>query len=138
MNSLLLCEADFSRLESIHLHHAPPPLPSYDQTQELGALLPLLTIDEYPARLQDHVGFHDHVLLISPEDETDDFRLRIVMPHEADPDRGLVSVLAPVSLALIGRPRDGIIAWPANGSLREMRIASIRKHPADLPAFRCL
>ena len=57
------------------------------------------------------------------------------MPHEADPGSSLISVLAPLSLALIGRKRGELVTWAANGALREMRITSISKHPAEEPAL---
>lgn len=135
MNSLLLSEADLSRLHAIHDHQSPPPFPSSDQRAVLAALLPAMGVTANILTLGVHVGFHDQVSLVSPTDPTDDFRLRIVMPHEADPGSSLISVLAPLSLALIGRKRGELVTWAANGALREMRITSISKHPAEEPAL---
>ena len=101
----------------------------------LAGLLPDVRVTENPATLGSHVGFGDQVALVSPTDVTDDFLLRIVMPHEADAGSGFISVLAPLSLALIGRQLGEIISWPANGALREMRIASILKSPAAEPVL---
>lgn len=135
MNSLLLCEADLLRLHAIHDHQSIPPFPTSDQRSVLASLLPAIGVTANPTELGTHVGFHDQVSLVSPTDATDDFRLRIVMPHEADPGSGLISVLAPLSLSLIGRKRGELATWPANGALREMRITSIVKRPAEEPAL---
>lgn len=135
MNSLPLCEADLSRLESIFHHLAPPPLASHEQRLELGELLPRTSVVYDTARLARHVGFNDQVVLVSPGDPTDDFALRIVMPHESDPGRGLISILAPVSLALLGREEGEVISWPANGAVREMRVTTIRKQAVEEPVL---
>ena len=106
MNSLLLSEADLSRLHAIHDHQSPPPFPSSDQRAVLAALLPAMGVTANILTLGVHVGFHDQVSLVSPTDPTDDFRLR-----------------------------GELVTWAANGALREMRITSISKHPAEEPAL---
>lgn len=129
MNSLLLCEADLSCLESIYHRQSRPPLASSHQRVALGGFLAMVTITADSVRLLRHVGLGDEVILVSPIDATDDFRFRIVLPHEADPALGLISALAPISLALLGREEGEIVSWDANGNLREMRITAIGKHP---------
>ena len=133
MNSPFLSEADLVRLESIHNLTAPPPRPSHEQRLALAGYLAFASATVDPASLDLRVGFGDDVVLVSPSDATDDFRLRIVMPHEADPAEGRISVLAPVSLAVLGHEKGGIISWQANGATRCMRIAEVRKQrEADL------
>lgn len=128
MNSLYLSEADRSRLESIHQLIAPPPRASHEQRLALEELLKSAKISKDKAVLNRSVGFGDEVVLISPSDPTDDFPLTIVMPHEADPAEGLISIFAPVSLSLLGRAKGDTIAWDANGVIREMRVSELRKN----------
>jgi hypothetical protein len=52
---------------------------------------------------------------------------RIVLPHEADLDAGLYSVLAPISTALLGRPLGATVTFDAPGGSRQLRILSIQK-----------
>jgi transcription elongation factor GreA len=52
---------------------------------------------------------------------------RIVLPHEADLDAGLYSVLAPISIALLGRPLGATVNFDAPGGSRQLRILSIQK-----------
>jgi len=125
MNSPLLSEADFLRLESILDPQAPPPRPSHEQRTALQAYLQSASRTADARRLETRAGLGDEVTLVSPADPSDDFQLRIVMPHEADPAEGLISLLAPVSMAVLGRETGGIISWPANGAMREMRVASV-------------
>lgn len=52
---------------------------------------------------------------------------RIVLPHEADLDAGHYSVLAPISIALLGRPVGATVTLDAPGGSRQLRILSILK-----------
>lgn len=127
MNSPLLSEADFTRLESIYNLTSAPPRPSHEQRLALSGYLALAASTTDAAKLDLRIGFGDEVVLISPSDPTDDFRLCIVMPHEADPAEGRVSILAPVSLAILGQEKGSLISWDANGGTRQMHIAEINK-----------
>ncbi|HVJ45169.1 MAG TPA: GreA/GreB family elongation factor [Luteolibacter sp.] len=130
MNSFLLNEADFSRLHGIYHNESSPPLPSPDQRRQIGRILTAAEVFPETTRLEGHAGFNDEVVLASLADEKDDFVFRVVMPAEADPAEDRVSVLTPVSLAVIGRGIGTVVAWEANGGLREMKIVSINKTPS--------
>jgi transcription elongation GreA/GreB family factor len=129
MNSPFLSEADLARLETIHDLTAPPPRPSHEQRLELAELIASASATSDPSVLNQRVGFGDDVILLSPSDETDDFRLQVVMPHDADPTEGRISALAPVSLAILGKEKGHIVDWEANGITRSMRIAEVSKQP---------
>lgn len=134
MNSFLLDEADFSRLHGIYHNESSPPVPSPEQRRQIGRLLAAAEVFPEKTGLKDHVGFHDEVVLASPADEKDDFVFRIVMPSEADPADDRISVLTPVSLAVIGKGIGTVVAWDANGGTREMKIVSINKAAASTVA----
>lgn len=57
-------------------------------------------------------------------------RLAICYPHDAEPERGFVSVLSPVGLALLGQ-RVGAVVTPhtPDGVARPLRIGSILFQP---------
>jgi regulator of nucleoside diphosphate kinase len=52
--------------------------------------------------------------------------LRLVYPHDADPARGRVSVLAPLGTALLGYRAGDEISWNSPGGARRLRIESVR------------
>lgn len=52
---------------------------------------------------------------------------RIVLPHEADLDAGRYSVLAPISIALLGRPVGSTVTLDAPGGSRQLSILSVQK-----------
>ncbi len=134
MNSFLLDEADFSRLHNIYYNDSSPPVPSPEHRRDLGRILANAEVSAETARLNKHVGFNDEVVLTSTADQNDDFILRVVVPAEADPTEDRISVLTPVSLAVIGRESGDVVAWEANGGIREMKIVSIRKSASSAGA----
>ncbi len=54
----------------------------------------------------------------------------IVLPQDADIDRGRISVLAPVGTALLGLAEGDSIVWPfPDGSSRCLRVVQVRFQP---------
>ena len=54
----------------------------------------------------------------------------IVFPHEADVQRGRISVLAPVGTALLGLAKGDSIVWPfPDGSSRPLRVLEVTFQP---------
>jgi regulator of nucleoside diphosphate kinase len=54
----------------------------------------------------------------------------IVLPHDADVQRGKVSVLAPVGTALLGLAEGNSIVWPfPDGSSRCLRVVAVTFQP---------
>ena len=54
----------------------------------------------------------------------------VVLPHDADPVSGKVSVLAPVGTALLGLAADQSIVWPfPDGSQRRLRVVEVVYQP---------
>lgn len=93
---VLLTEADFANLSLLEPHPA---------LQSLLANARVVASDEMP---QDIVTMNTQTVL---RDETSGERrvVRVVFPQDADPAAGLISVLAPLGVALLGAsPRDAI------------------------------
>lgn len=56
--------------------------------------------------------------------------ITIVLPHDADVQRGKVSVLAPVGTALLGLAEGDSILWPfPDGSSRSLRVVAVTYQP---------
>lgn len=55
----------------------------------------------------------------------------LVYPHDADPARGRVSVLAPLGTALLGYRVGDEISWAMPGGHRRLRIETVRNHRED-------
>lgn len=56
--------------------------------------------------------------------------LELVYPHDADMDRGRVSVLAPVGAALLGLAVGRSIAWPLpGGRISRVRVLAVTYQP---------
>jgi regulator of nucleoside diphosphate kinase len=81
--------------------------------------------DELPA---DVVTMHSRVVF---EDETGRRRdVQLVYPWEAAPERGRISILAPVGVALLGLSVGQVIDWPMpNGRTASLRIVSVLYQP---------
>jgi transcription elongation GreA/GreB family factor len=101
--SVFLSETDQLCLRSIVESDSYYPKPTLEQKSAIEKILSKAAKSRTTEDHQSHVGFDDRVSLVSPLDSRDYFNLRIVMPEDADVDQDLISVLLPVSLALIGR-----------------------------------
>jgi transcription elongation GreA/GreB family factor len=90
-------------------------------------LLSTSRISEDDAILENHVGLHDPVTLVNPNDSSDWYRMEIVEPAEVDLDRDRISLCHPMCLAILGARLDEEVEWDTGHSLRRMRIASVVK-----------
>jgi len=125
---LLLSEDDEQRLRSIlqsEPHHSPP---TSDQKALLEKVLSQSKVPKNGDLLENRVGFYDRVSLVSASDSRDYFNLQIVMPKDANPDDEQISILLPVSLAVIGQRCGEIVTWKTAHGTREMRIIAVNKY----------
>lgn len=125
-SSIALNEADEQRLELLLDHEFPPPVADTEQRKTVKRLLKASRSTPEADRL-DHVGFGDRVVLAAPGDPRDNFVLTICMPRDADVDHDRISVLAPISLAVLGRSAGDGVAWETPVGKRKMTIMSISK-----------
>jgi regulator of nucleoside diphosphate kinase len=49
----------------------------------------------------------------------------VVYPHEADADRGRISVLAPIGTAVLGYRAGDVVEWEVPAGMRRFRIAAV-------------
>ena len=79
----------------------------------------LMNLDRIP---RDKAGFGSKIEL-SENGRT--FRYELVMPEDADPDKGFVSVASPIGRALVGREAGDEVIAPTPGGQRTFEIVSL-------------
>jgi regulator of nucleoside diphosphate kinase len=85
----------------------------------------VLPSEEIPG---DVVTMHSTVQL-ADLDERRELTYMLVYPHEADIDRGKISVLAPVGTAMLGFREGDDFEWKVPGGVRRMRIVRVASQP---------
>ncbi len=115
--SIIVTEHDFALLRSLH-HHAL-------LLSELERADVVASRDVPPdvVTMNSRVVFEDVTRGTTTE-------ITIVFPHDADAQRGRVSVLAPVGTALLGLAQGDSIVWPfPDGSSRCLRVVEVTFQP---------
>jgi regulator of nucleoside diphosphate kinase len=72
----------------------------------------------------DVVGMHSTVRLVDLDTEREHV-YTVVYPHEADADRGRISVLAPIGTAVLGYRTGDVVEWDVPAGTRRLRIAAV-------------
>ncbi len=124
---LVLSRDDHARLRTLLRSRGHESRLEIEPTVALATLLDTARVTDDETILADHVGLDDEVLLVSPANPRDTFRLIVVPPAEADVDRDRISVALPISRAVLGRRRGETVTWLAPVGVREMRIETLRK-----------
>jgi transcription elongation factor GreA len=76
----------------------------------------LMNLDKIPA---DRAGFGSKLTLLEQERE---LVFELVMPEDADPDRGLISVASPIGRALVGKEEGDEVSAPTPAGVRVFEI----------------
>lgn len=79
----------------------------------------LMNLERIP---RDRAGFGSKLTL---RENGREFTYELVMPEDADPDRGLVSVASPVGRALVGREEGDEVTAPTPGGQRTFEIIKL-------------
>ena len=79
----------------------------------------LMNLEKIP---RDRAGFGSKLTLREHDRQ---FSVELVMPEDADPDRGLVSVASPIGRALVGREEGEEVVAPTPGGNRTFEILSL-------------
>ncbi len=116
--SLVISAADRDRLLPVIDQHDSPAAEALEAELLRATIVPP---EEVPA---DVVTLHGDVVY---EDLSTGQRrtVRVVLPREADPRRGWISVLAPVGSALLGLRVGQEIDWPLPGGARRIRVVEL-------------
>lgn len=117
---LWLTELDHARLAKLNGGHPPAVL---RELLDCADLLPSPEIQPDIVTLRSQVRVR--------EDETGEHStLTLCYPHEAQPQAGLISVLSPIGMALLGRRAGARITWTLpNGQERAMTLESVLFQP---------
>jgi regulator of nucleoside diphosphate kinase len=116
--SLVISAADRDRLLPVIDQHDSPAAEALEAELLRATIVPP---EEVPA---DVVTLHGDVVY---EDLSTGQRrtVRVVLPREADPRRGWISVLAPVGSTLLGLRVGQEIDWPLPGGARRIRVVEL-------------
>jgi transcription elongation factor GreA len=82
--------------------------------------LSLMNFDRIP---DDRVGFMSTVHLRQPDDQMVVYQL--VMPEDADPNKGLISTASPIGRALMGKEEGDEITVPTPNGTREFEVIKL-------------
>jgi regulator of nucleoside diphosphate kinase len=72
----------------------------------------------------DVVAMHSTVSLVDLDTHAEHI-YTVVYPHEADADRGKISVLAPIGTAVLGYRAGDVVEWEVPAGMRRFRITSV-------------
>lgn len=123
----MLEEAARTRLKELLENPEVLPRLNSEQREVLSDWLMQVRVAKRDTDLEGRVGLYDRVTLVSPVDSRDWYKLEIVMPLEADVDEDRISVLAPVSLAVLGRKDGERVSWLTPAGPRTMNIIAVQK-----------
>jgi regulator of nucleoside diphosphate kinase len=120
--AIFLTPADAARLRALAANENIARNPVVEMLTEELARAVVCPADEMPARI---VRIGSRVRYV--DDTASTLReIRIVMPEDAAPERGAVSVLDLVAAALLGLPEDQSLRWhDADGRQREVRVVQV-------------
>jgi transcription elongation factor GreA len=79
----------------------------------------LMNLEKIP---HDRAGFGSRLVL---RENGREFHYELVMPEDADPDRGLVSVASPIGRSLVGREEGDEVVAPTPGGARTFEIVTL-------------
>ena len=121
---LFLSEDDFIRVMALQ------PEPALRAELERAIVVPADAVPAGVATLYSHVRYRDELADTTRQ-------IQIVLPEDADVQRGKVSVLAPVGSALLGLEAGQAIDWtfPA-GETRRLRVEEVLDERASPPPNR--
>ncbi len=84
------------------------------------AELSLMNLDRVP---EDSVGFGSTVHLLESDGQTVVYQL--VLPEDADPDKGWISTASPIGRALMGKEEGDDVAVPTPNGIREFELVRL-------------
>ncbi len=84
------------------------------------AEIALMNLDQLP---QDRIAFGSSVCLRDGDDETVTYEL--VMPEDADPDKGWISTASPIGRAIVGKTEGDEITVTTPKGVREFEIVTV-------------
>jgi len=93
--------------------------------RERVAQIQLMNLDRIPV---DKAGFGSRLTIIENEREA---IFELVMPEDADPDHGMISIASPIGRALVGKEEGDTVTVPTPGGVRKFEIVRLVTLHAD-------
>ena len=127
-HSIIVCDADMDRLSRLvralrySFSRDQQQLELLDQTLESAEVT---SSDRIPANV---VRMNSRIRIMDFETQKKDV-YTLVFPENADISRGLISVLAPVGIALLGRRQGDVIEAKVPGGTRKLRVGQVSYRP---------
>ena len=132
--SIIVSNRDMARLEALLDSPAlsrHPAAVALAQELERAQVLPPEEIPEGIVTMHSRVDCEDEL-------HNEKHSLTLVYPHEADFDKGRVSILAPVGSALLGLSVGQTIDWTAPGGRQlRLRVTAVHYQPEAVGDFHC-
>lgn len=129
--SLIVTTIDARRLEALLLSEVAQNAQMAPMLEEELLRAKLVTPEDLPAGI---VTMNSRVRC-KDESSGDEHEVELVYPHEADADKGKVSVLAPIGTALLGMSVGNAIEWPVPGKrVTRVRVLDVKNQHAPRAA----
>jgi len=126
--SLIVTDADMDRLTRLvralrfSLFRDQQQLDLLDRTLENAEVRPQGRVPSKVIRMNSSVRVHDF-------DSREKESYTLVFPEEANISRGLISVLAPLGIALLGRRQGDLVEAKVPGGFRKLKVERVRQEP---------
>ncbi|MBW7907791.1 MAG: nucleoside diphosphate kinase regulator [Kiritimatiellae bacterium] len=125
MKPIYITNRDKARLEEL-LARIPP-----RSGQDVSALVKEIARAEVveSADVRPGVVTMNSRVILQDVDSHEEMEYSLVFPHEANPEAGAISVLAPIGTAILGYSKGDTITWPVPGGVRHLRIKDVVYQP---------
>ncbi len=125
MKPIYITNRDKARLEEL-LARIPP-----RSGQDVSALVKEIARAEVveSADVRPGVVTMNSRVILQDVDSHEEMEYSLVFPHEANPEAGAISVLAPIGTAILGYSKGDKITWPVPGGVRHLRIKDVVYQP---------
>jgi regulator of nucleoside diphosphate kinase len=127
-HTIVVTDGDMDRLDRLtraqrhSLFRDQQQLDLLDQVLQNADVRPLNRTPKTVVRMNSSVVVRD-------SDTREGERFTLVFPEQADISRGLISVLAPVGIALLGHRKGELIEARVPGGIRRLRVEEVRQGP---------
>jgi len=125
MKPIYITNRDKARLEEL-LARIPP-----RSGQDVSALVKEIARAEVveSANVRPGVVTMNSRVILQDVDSHEEMEYTLVYPHDANPEAGAISVLAPIGTAILGYSKGDTITWPVPGGVRHLLIKDVVYQP---------
>jgi regulator of nucleoside diphosphate kinase len=129
--SIVITSADMTSLSRLIQNLRESDSPDRERLDLLDQILQGAEV-RFPSRTQNDVVRMDSTVYIRDRDTGKKQVYTIVFPQKSDVSSGLVSVLAPLGLSLLGHRKGEVVEATTPGGVRKLRIERVKYAPSRL------